>query len=45
MSPYLLENLYEHLGRPRWFWPVVMAALLVLIVIGSSVSPELETLQ
>lgn len=42
MSPYLLENLYHRLGRPRWFWPSVMVLLLVLIVIGSSVSPEFE---
>lgn len=42
MSPYLMENLYDRLGRPAWFWPSVMAALLVLIVIGSSVSPEFE---
>lgn len=42
MSPYLLENLYHRLGRPAWFWPSVLTALLVLIVIGSSVSPEFE---
>jgi hypothetical protein len=42
MSPYLLENLYHRLGCPRWFWPCVFALLTVLIVIGSSVSPEFE---
>lgn len=40
MSPYLLENLYHRLGRPRWFWPCVMALMLALVVAGSSVSPE-----
>jgi hypothetical protein len=42
MSPYLLENLYRRLGQPRWFWPCVMAALLGMVVLGSSVSPEWE---
>lgn len=40
MSPYLLENLYVRLGRPAWFWPAVMVLLLVLWIVGSSVSPE-----
>lgn len=39
MNPYLLENLYDRLGQPRWFWPAVLALLLVLIVAGSSVAP------
>lgn len=42
MSPYLLENLYHRLGCPAWFWPSVMALLMALIVLGSSVSPEFE---
>lgn len=42
MSPYLLENLYHRLGCPRWFWLCVFTLLTVLIVIGSSVSPEFE---
>lgn len=42
MSPYLLERLYFRLGQPAWFWPAVMVLLLVLIVVGSSCSPEWE---
>lgn len=38
MSPHLLEDLYVRLGRPRWFWPAVFAVLLLLLVLGSSVS-------
>lgn len=44
MSPYLLENLYCRWGRPAWFWPCVLGLLFVLIVVGSSVSPEFELL-
>lgn len=40
MSPYLLERLYFRLGQPAWFWPAVMVLLLVLWIVGSSVSPE-----
>ncbi len=43
-SPYLLERLYHHLGAPGWYWPTVLALLLVLIVLGSSVAPEVELL-
>ncbi len=39
MNPYALESLYQRLGQPAWFWPVVMAALCALIVVGSSVAP------
>lgn len=42
MSPYLLENLHDRLGQPAWFWPCVLCLLFVLIVLGSSVSPEFE---
>lgn len=38
MSPYFLENLYQSLGRPVWFWPAVMAVILVLW--GLSADPE-----
>ena len=41
MSPYLLENLYVRLGQPFWFWPAVMVLLLLLIIVGSSCSPEM----
>lgn len=42
MSPHALENLYVSLGRPAWFWPVVMAMLLALLLLGSSFSPSSE---
>ena len=29
-----LENLYERLGCPRWFWPAVGVVMLVLFFIG-----------
>jgi hypothetical protein len=45
MSPYLLENLYHRLGRPRWFWPAVMAVIFGLWVLGSSISPAEFELQ
>lgn len=40
MSPHALESLYDALGRPAWFWPVVFTLLLILLVLGSSLSPE-----
>lgn len=40
MNPHGLEMLYVALGRPAWFWPVVMVVLLVLWAVGSSISPE-----
>ena len=39
MTPYALENLYHHLGKPKWYWHGVFATLFALLVIGSSVSP------
>ena len=43
MNPNFLENLYTRLGRPVWFWPLVMFAMFVLFVLGSSVAgPELD---
>lgn len=38
MNPYLLEELYERLGRPRWYWPAVGLVLLVLIGLGGAVT-------
>mgnify|MGYP003418349976 CR=1 FL=1 len=29
-----LENLYERLGCPRWFWPCVGVVMLVLFCLG-----------
>jgi hypothetical protein len=34
MTP--LEALYARLGHPRWFWPAVMAVLLLLVLIGGN---------
>lgn len=34
MSPYMLEDVYERLGSPRWFWPAVGCVMLVLFFIG-----------
>lgn len=42
MNPHALENLYIALGRPAWFWPAVLTLLFALMVLGSSISPELE---
>lgn len=36
MSPYMLENLYNRLGRPVWFWPAVMAVILILWGLASN---------
>lgn len=36
MNPTLLEQLYIRLGRPWWFWPLVMSALFALFVLASS---------
>jgi len=30
MTP--LERLHRDLGAPRWFWPVVLVALLLIFV-------------
>lgn len=38
MNPYLFEELYQRLGRPRWFWPAVGAALLVLFGVAGAVT-------
>ena len=35
MSPYALENLYDHLHRPAWFWPLIWAILLAMFMAGS----------
>ena len=40
MNPYLLERLYECLGRPAWFWPAVWGVLFGLFIVGSSVAHE-----
>ncbi|GAA4401137.1 hypothetical protein [Quisquiliibacterium transsilvanicum] len=40
MNPYLLEELYERLGRPRWFWPAVAVVLALLLGIAGGVAPE-----
>ncbi len=30
MNPYLLERLYDLLGKPRWFWPLVFFILFIV---------------
>ena len=45
MNPYLLENLYIHLGKPVWFWPAVFLALLLLLGLAGGIAPaEASTL-
>ena len=29
MNPHALEALYERLGRPGWFWPLVISVVLI----------------
>lgn len=38
MNPFLFEELYERLGRPRWFWPVVAVVLIVLFGLAGAVT-------
>lgn len=38
--PYLLEHLYERLGKPRWYWPSVAALLLFLWGVGGAIAPN-----
>ncbi len=40
MSPYYLEDLYDRLGHPAWFWPAVFAVIFALMLAGSAVLPE-----
>lgn len=35
-SPYLLQDLYERLDRPRWLYPFVGVFLLVLWMCGGN---------
>jgi hypothetical protein len=39
MNPYYLEGLYQRLGRPRWFWPVVFFILFLGLVLAGSIAP------
>ena len=39
-SPYALENLYNRLGCPAWYWPAVGGVLFGLLVLGSSVADD-----
>jgi hypothetical protein len=41
INPHALETLYEHLGRPAWFWPAVFIALFLLIgIAGGLEAPQ-----
>lgn len=31
-----LESLYIRLGRPVWFWPTVLSAIVLLWIVASS---------
>ena len=42
MNPHFLENLYERMNRPGWFWPAVLFALFVLFVAGSTAASRIE---
>jgi hypothetical protein len=39
MNPYYLEQLYQRLGRPRWFWPLVFVVLFLGLILAGSVAP------
>jgi hypothetical protein len=34
MSPYMLEDVYERMGRPPIFWPAVGVVMLCLFFVG-----------
>lgn len=36
MSPHALEDLYQRLHRPKWFWPLVWAIMFALFAFGSA---------
>lgn len=37
MNPHYLENLYNRLGKPKFFWPLVMFVLFVVLPLLGSV--------
>ena len=37
MSPYFLESLYQRMGSPAWFWPVVMFVIFVVLPLLGSI--------
>lgn len=39
-NPYAIEELYERLGRPAWFWPLFWAILALVLILGASASPS-----
>jgi len=41
MNPYLLQDLDDRLGNPRWFWPLIFVLLLVLFGLAGSCDLEL----
>lgn len=42
MSPFLLERLYNHLGKPRGYWAIVMFVLFVVVpAVGAAIDGAL----
>ena len=37
MSAYFLESLYQRMGSPRYFWPVVMFAMFIALPLLGSI--------
>lgn len=42
MNPFFLEELYERMGRPRWFWPLVLIVIFLLFVLGSTLGSDID---
>jgi len=36
MNAYMLEQLFEKLNRPKWFWPLIYAVLTLLLLLGGN---------
>lgn len=42
MNPHLLEHLYIAMGRPRWFWPLVLFVIFFVIPMAVSAVENME---
>jgi len=42
MNPHYLEHLYISLGQPRWFWPLVMFVIFIVLPLAASAIENLE---
>ena len=38
MNPHYLQDIYHRLGSPRWFWPAVLGAVVVLWIVAGSIT-------